>query len=83
MSERACRLERAPVGPTIAVPHYVFLRTGLACLIGSDSVGGQRGTVVSSDPPEIPSGGFVKTALFQPPRSEPDRCLSTHPALQA
>jgi len=33
-SERACRLERAPVGPTIAVPRYVFLRTGLACLIG-------------------------------------------------
>ena len=31
-----------------------------------DEVDGRRGTVHSSDLPEISSGGFVKTALFQP-----------------
>src|SRR5438045_2843084 len=45
-----------------------------------DEVDGRRGTVHSSDLPEIPSGGFVKTALFQPSLPEPDRRLSTHPA---
>jgi len=47
-----------------------------------DEVDGRRGTVHSSDLPEISSGGFVKTALFQPSLPEPDRRLSTHPALQ-
>src|SRR5438067_4350051 len=46
-----------------------------------DEVDGRRGTVHSSDLPEIPSGGFVKTALFQPSLPEPDRRLSTHPPL--
>ncbi len=48
-----------------------------------DEVGRQRGTVVSSDLPEISSGGFVKTALFQRPLPEPCRLLSQHTALQA
>ena len=48
-----------------------------------DEVDGRRGTVHSSDLPEISSGGFVKTALFQPSLPEPDRRLSTHPARKA
>src|SRR5712692_10471719 len=47
-----------------------------------DEVDGRRGTMNSSDLPEIPSGGVMKTALFQPSLPEPDRRLSTHPALQ-
>jgi hypothetical protein len=47
-----------------------------------DEVDGRRGTMHSSDLPEIPSGGVMKTALFQPSLPEPDRRLSTHPALQ-
>jgi hypothetical protein len=39
-------------------------------------VDGQRGTINSSDLPEIPSGGFMKTALFQPSLPEPCRLLS-------
>lgn len=46
-------------------------------------VGRRRGIVISSDLPEIPSGGFMKTTLFQRPLPEPDRPLSQHPALQA
>jgi hypothetical protein len=38
--------------------------------------------MLSSDPPEIPSGGFMKTALFQPSLPEPYRHLSMHTALQ-
>jgi hypothetical protein len=49
---------------------------------GSYEVDGQRGTINSSDLPEIPSGGFMKTALFQPSLPEPCRRLSTHTALQ-
>src|SRR5260370_35742237 len=47
-----------------------------------DEVDGRRGTVHSSDLPEISSRGCVKTALFQPSLPEPDMRLSTHPALQ-
>src|SRR5436305_7980938 len=47
-----------------------------------DEVGRQRGTVVSSDLPEISSGGFMKAALFQRPLPEPCRLLSQHTALQ-
>jgi hypothetical protein len=37
----------------------------------------------SSGLPEITSGGFTKTALFQPPLPKPCRRLSAHTAFQA
>ena len=46
-------------------------------------VGGRRGAVHSSDLPEISSGGFMETALFQPPLPEPAGHLSMQRALQA
>ena len=45
-------------------------------------VGRQRGTV-SLPTYQKPSGGFLKTALFQRPLPEPCRLLSQHTALQA
>jgi hypothetical protein len=54
----------------------------LGITLGIHEVDGQRGTITSSDLPEIPSGGFMKTALFQPSLPEPCRRLSAHTALQ-
>lgn len=49
-----------------------------------DEVGGQRGAASYSDLPGgiLLAGSIRNAALFQPPLPEPDRRLSTHPALQ-
>ncbi len=52
-------------------------------LLATNEVGGQRGTMLSSDLSEIPSDGFMKIVLFQPSLPEPDRPLSRHPAQKA
>jgi len=64
-------LERMQAGTssdrTNASPTTFFVRAhlhaGLTWISGIDEVGGQRGTILSSDLPEIPSGGFMKMAL--------------------
>ena len=60
----------------------LFGFTGQRALGDINEVGCQRGAVFPSDLPEIPSGGFLKTVLFQQPLPKPDRCLSAHPAFQ-
>jgi hypothetical protein len=63
--------------------HHETCRAPRRCLTHHlHEVDGRRGTIRSSDLPEIPSGGFMKMALFQPSLPEPCRHLSMHTALQ-